>query len=156
MNTGGYEYLLRRYLTEPPAVHISNVSTPVPDGTPWDAPTSMVLSYSGVMVDLGRVCQFRALEVSLDNNDDYRLGYFRDGQEVGQQDSPAEIHKQGGIRLRKITVPSSVATGGVDHIWVKPTNGDGKYSVGHLRLMEVGPTTRPGVISSPGSAGAPA
>jgi arabinofuranosyltransferase len=139
MNTGAYNYLIERYLTEPPEVPLAQLSAPVRDATVWNVPGATVLSPAGIMVDLGEVRRFSFLDVSLDHNDGYRITYLRNGRVVGEQESPAQIHKQVGIWLRRLAVPAAVAADGADRIWVKPVRGDGMYSVGHLRLIEATP-----------------
>ena len=155
MNTGAYNYLIERYFTEPPHVPLAQLSAPVRDATVWNAPGATVLSPAGIVVDLGEVRRVSILEVSLDHNDDYRITYLRHGQCVAEQDSPAQIHTQVGIWLRRVTVPLSVPADGADRIWIKPMRGDGMCSIGHLRLIEATPAAA-SPASKPSRANTPA
>jgi hypothetical protein len=71
------------------------------------------------------------VEVSLDNNDAYRVTWYRDGQALGHADLPRD-EAAGGMRVAVVDGPAP-ARAGYDAIGVIPLFGDGAYAVGHLR-----------------------
>lgn len=135
MNTGAYTDLLVKYWTEPRHMPLAAVAGPVRDATAWDAPCATVLMPGGVLIDLGQPRHPQFVEVGLDHNDDYQIVYLRNGQALAEQDSPAQVRGSGGVHTRKLAVPVAVRTEGVEQVLVRPVRGDGRYSLGHIRLI---------------------
>lgn len=109
--------------------------SPVAAQTPWNAPGNQVfrcapdcaelrLAYESIQSAVG-------VEVSLDNNDAYRLTWYRAGQPLGHVDLPRSASAP-GLRLAVVDAPA-VVRAGYDTIGVMPLFGDGRYALGHLR-----------------------
>jgi hypothetical protein len=73
----------------------------------------------------------RAIELSVDNNDRYRVTFYRDGIARGHIDAP-RADGDPGLRVVRLAVPEEAAHG-YDTVGVWPLYGDGSYALGHLR-----------------------
>jgi hypothetical protein len=74
----------------------------------------------------------RSVELSVDHNDYYRVVYY-----LGRRALGATTIKQSsgdGLALRRSDVPAR-ARGGFDAVGVLPLHGDGRYALGHVRLL---------------------
>jgi hypothetical protein len=138
LNTGGYNHLIDYDAYRYPfmvKVKLSDVRERRRSGTEWNAPGNQVLTGSGIDVDLEETRHSPRIEISLDNGDSYAVIFRRTRAVVGQVKQPAAFHPH-GLAVYTVTVPRKAVALGYDHIWVLPTEGDGRYSLGHLRLLE--------------------
>jgi hypothetical protein len=71
--------------------------------------------------------------VSVDDNDAYRMTWYRDGRALGHVDLPRD-EAAPGLRVRNVDAPAA-ARAGYDAIGVLPLFGDGAYALGHLRPL---------------------
>ena len=113
-------------------VKLAAVNKPFKEGTAFDAKGTVHFS-EAVAVDLGKVSKSPQVEVSLDNNDDYRVAFVR-----GQVELASVVVKRDnsitGLRLAKITVPEAALSGGYDEVRIHFMDGDGIRVLGHLVL----------------------
>jgi hypothetical protein len=117
----------------PPTVRSgADFERPVAAGTAWNAPGNHVFSCRPDCAELRlTVASAARVEVTLDNNDAYRLTWYRAGRPLGHADLPRD-ETTGGMRLALVDAPPA-AREGYDTIGVLPLFGDGAYSLGHLR-----------------------
>lgn len=105
------------------------------EGSPWNGAGSVVFQAPGVRVQLGRVSHAAALDLSVDNNDVYEVDLMRGSETVAQlRIQPSS--NGGGLALHRLAVPDDARSTGFDRIQVRPVKGDGRYSLGHLLLIE--------------------
>jgi hypothetical protein len=106
-------------------------------GSPFDAPGNHRFDCDVTCTELRltfpRIQQAAAVEVSLDDNDRYRVTFYRDDVAVSHVDVPRQ--QRGGMRVATINVPTAAAAAGYDAIGVLPLYGDRFYALGHLRLL---------------------
>lgn len=108
----------------------------VPTRSAWNASGNYVFSCAPDCREL--VLRFdhrehaRAIELSVDYNDRYRVFFYRDDSVIAHADLPRE--SQVGMRVILLEVPGR-ASNGYDAIGVLPLYGDGFYSFGHLRVL---------------------
>jgi len=117
-------------------VSCNQVDARRPEGTFWRCDECILLTTSGVAVVLDAVSSARAIELSVDGNDRYRVTFLLGGQEsssVTIGDDPTTV---GGLRVCKVPVAEATRAVGFDEIHVRPVEGDGAYSMGHLILVE--------------------
>jgi arabinofuranosyltransferase len=129
MNLGRYEHLIASYGIG--RVHVWQVSTARADGSPWNAPANVIMT-RGVRVDLDAPARARAVELSLSRNDDYRVELLRQDRTVYEGRISAIVGDDSSLIMRAIAVPPTVE---FDAVRVEPTNGDTRYSLGHLRVV---------------------
>ena len=120
---------------------------PVAPGTAWDAPGNYIFHCAPDCPQLrlasAAVETAAQVEVSVDDNDAYRLTWYRAGRALGHVDLPRD-EAAPGLRVRLVDAPA-VARDGYDAIGVLPLFGDGSYALGHLRPV---PTIEPSVEPS--------
>ncbi|MET0340138.1 MAG: hypothetical protein ABW252_04020 [Polyangiales bacterium] len=135
MNLGGYQYLVDWQRYRYPKVgraQLSELEAAVAENAPWDAPGVRTMEADGVEIDLGAVSHAKLVKLSLDGNDNYELEFRLGTETVGS--APSAAPGIGLMHGRAVPVPEEASKRGYDHLWVRPTEGDGKYSVGYLRL----------------------
>jgi hypothetical protein len=74
----------------------------------------------------------RSVELSVDHNDYYRLVYYRGRRPLAMTTVKQSSGK--GLAVRRVDVPAQ-ARGGFDALGVLPLHGDGRYALGHVRLL---------------------
>jgi hypothetical protein len=109
------------------------------DGTVWDAPGNFRFRCNPacpeLRVDLEGERRSRSIEVSADHNDRYEVVFYRRGKDVGRI-ALGIVDGLDGLKNTQHDVPPSAQTAGYDTLGVRPLYGDGKYSIGHVRLIE--------------------
>jgi hypothetical protein len=108
-------------------------------GSAWNAEGNFVFSCLPTCPELrltyGARTRAASFELSLDNNDRYRVVFYAGGRARADVDiSPHPTRP--GLRVETRAVPTPAATEGFDAIGVRPLYGDGAYALGHLRLLE--------------------
>jgi hypothetical protein len=110
---------------------------PIAAHSAWNAPGNHLFrcepDCDPLILRLGRTAAARAVEVSVDDNDRYRVLFYRDGAVLAHADLP-RAEGWNGMRVVAIDVPAA-ASAGYDAIGVLPLYGDGSYAFGHLRLL---------------------
>lgn len=129
MNLGRYEHLIASYGIG--RVHVRQVSVSRPDGTPWNAPENVIM-IRGLRVDLEAPAHARAIELSVSRNDEYRVELLKQDRSVYEGRINATISDDSSLITRAVAVPATVE---FDAVRIEPTNGDRRYSLGHLRVV---------------------
>lgn len=111
---------------------IDDLSSPRPENAYWAHPSN-VLFRRALGVRLPTLRHPRRVEISVDNNDIYEVELWHDGRVVFRTTlSPRD--NGGGMAVHAIDAPAEVREQGIDRIRVTAREGDGAYSVGHLKL----------------------
>lgn len=105
-------------------------------GTDWDAPGSYLFRCTPrcpeLIVPLGDPTRARRIELALDSNDAYQLTYYAAAAPLARVTlEPAT--RGTGLRLERVITPDGVPS--FDALGVLPLYGDGRYSVGHVRVI---------------------
>jgi arabinofuranosyltransferase len=129
MNLGRYEHLIASYGIA--QVHLSQVSTPRPDGTAWNDRENVVMT-RGVRIDLTAPTHAHAVELSVSRNDEYRVVLVKQDRAVYQRVIGQPYGDDSSLITRSVSVPAAVE---FDAVLVEPTLGDARYSLGHLRVL---------------------
>ena len=114
---------------------LADLAAPKAQGTPWDAPGTIRIPprAGALVVRLEHRSSATGIEISLDNNDRYRID-FEDGTSVVGRVFVGPTSEPGGLIVYRRKVPGAAAERGFDHIRITPIEGDGAYAVGHLTL----------------------
>jgi len=117
-------------------VTLAALSRKNPDGSAWDADGNVVLDPVGgaLVVTVGTLSRAARVEISVDHNDEYRVGFFGAGQKLGE----TEIGARPGAGMATHSVPTAplARQRGFDELRVVASRGDGRFSVGHVALLE--------------------
>ncbi|HEX4404861.1 MAG TPA: hypothetical protein VH560_08540 [Polyangia bacterium] len=117
---------------------VTDFGAPRQAGSAWDAPGNFVFSCDPTCPELKLTYSARAqaafFELSLDNNDRYRIVFYAAGRALADVDIDPRPTAP-GIRIETRPVPAAAFAAGFDAIGVRPLYGDGAYSLGHLRLV---------------------
>lgn len=89
----------------------------------------------GVGVAFAGTQHARDIEVSLLDQQAYRLLVMRGGVIAGDYALPAEEHPSRRLVVRTITLPPGVAAAGYSEVRFIPLSGKGDHLLGHLRLL---------------------
>jgi arabinofuranosyltransferase len=132
MNTGVYEHFIASYgMTSLPLAAVAGERH---DGDEWNMPGNVIID-RGVRVRLDRPSRASALELTLSNNDRYRVTLSEGDRTVHETSADGVLNKDGRLLTYRLPVPNTVE---FDTIRVEPTSGDGRYSLGHLRVIPQG------------------
>jgi arabinofuranosyltransferase len=114
---------------------LASLSVPRKDG---DDPLQGTrrLSDWGLDVELGRLRHPLALELSLDQNDGYKLVCLNQGVALAERDLPPRIVPQGGLSVRRVELDRNTARWGCDVFRVLPVLGDQDYRLGHVAILD--------------------
>lgn len=115
-------------------VKLAAVSTPRPQGTAFNAEGTVSFDRA-LAVDLGRVYKSAQVEVSLDNNDDYRLAFVLKQVEQASVDLAMDA-SIAGLRVLKVKVPEAGLKNGYDEVRIYFVKGDSIHALGHLVLSD--------------------
>jgi len=149
LNTGQLDDLIDKTWYQFPVrrrMPLDRLALPRERGTPWDAAGNVRLDDGQMLVvDLGKTSHAPAIEISVDDNDEYRVVFLADRRELGSRtisgmfDEPLWDRRtppSRGLIVRRVDVPSAAVDRGYDQIRVCPLREDGKYAVGHLLLID--------------------
>ena len=135
-NLGRYDSLLDSYRNPAPrAVAAAKLGRPLAQGTPWNAPGTEQMTFGGLRIDFAERVQPAALELSVDNNDRYELTYL-DGEAALSRLPFGPDSANEGLTIYRFDTPPAVRERGVTAVVVRPVQGDGRYSLGHLRIVD--------------------
>ena len=133
VNTGRYRNLVPRG-DRPLTVSIESLAARKAERTPWNASGNFMMPDRGLIVELGKICFSRTMDISLDHNDTYQLEFGRDNKVVGKMILRGDPVGPSGLRVKRLALPQKVSKTGFDKIRIVPVEGDGLYSIGHLLL----------------------
>lgn len=135
-NIGRYDHLIQGYINNPLKIDYREISVPKARGTTWDDKSNVVLGPKGLMVFLDSLSYSKLIEISVDNNDVYRIQLLNDSITVFQGLLEAIRIPEGGLRIDTIVVNSSAASAGYNIIAIQAGDGDDKFSVGHVKIID--------------------
>jgi arabinofuranosyltransferase len=133
MNLGQYDHLIESYGLV--RVAFGDVSTVRTDGTPWDLPGNVVMTLRGLEVALPAPIRSRGIELSVSRNDRYTIFLMRRGERVDARRVARRMSSDSSLLTVSVQVPADVE---FDAIRIEPSAGDGRYSLGHLRVLSEG------------------
>jgi hypothetical protein len=129
MNTGRYERFIAKYgISQLP---LASVSTPRTAGDDWNRAGNVLID-RGLELSVGQPTRAAGIELSVSNNDRYRVALERNGREVFDTSIEGRWNLDGRLATHTLRVPAAVQ---FDAILIQPTAGDARYSLGHLRLL---------------------
>ncbi|MBK8261168.1 MAG: hypothetical protein IPK80_07480 [Nannocystis sp.] len=136
MHTGAFDHLIDvpfyqdpRY-TALPAHLIDEVKA---EGHPWDANNVYrIPKEEGLRVDFPAPVSHPRLDLSLANNDDYRLQLLQGGDVVVWEQVIKAKRTKGGLTRVSVDLPAEVAARGYDAVRIYGLAADGRFSLGHL------------------------
>ncbi|HEX6275534.1 MAG TPA: hypothetical protein VFZ53_20980 [Polyangiaceae bacterium] len=106
------------------------------DGAAWDEKGNFRFTCEPdceeLLLTFGERVTTRSVELSVDHNDYYRVVYYRARRPLAMTTIKQSSGK--GLAVRRVDVPSR-ARGGFDALGVFPLHGDGRYALGHVRLL---------------------
>ena len=120
---------------QPVTVDQNALSEPKRENTFWALPSNVIFGQAGLAVKLPAVAHPKSIELSVDNDDTYRV----EGLLAGQRVYSKEIRLRengGGLAVHSLPVSAGDAPRGIDEIFVTPLAGDGNFAVGHVRVTE--------------------
>ncbi len=120
-----------RRLTAP----LAWLSRPKPEGLTWDHPTNFVIGPEGLALEVATSQRVRHIDLSADENDTYAIEIIHGGASSWRGEVPPHPNR-GGLALHRIDLPAPTTVSPNDKIVVTPLSGDGRYSIGDLRLSE--------------------
>jgi hypothetical protein len=107
-------------------------SKPVPEGTPWDKETNLLIEENHIVeFAVPSRPTVKEIDVTLDNNDVYEIELVGDGAPRKLLLGPSGRKMQGLMRYVQAVDPSVAR---VRTIHVRPVRGDMSYALGHLIL----------------------
>ncbi|MGF1499010.1 MAG: hypothetical protein ACFB8W_19610 [Elainellaceae cyanobacterium] len=128
-------------LPHPSIAAAAVAQTPKPAQTPWNAPGNRLIRVQQAIAFPPTTAA--AIDISLDSNDLYQLQFLRQGQPLGEvQLGPKP---GGGLARYRVPLPPEVANRPFDEMLIRPLEGDGFYSLGHLQVGDL--TTLPPIQS---------
>jgi arabinofuranosyltransferase len=130
MNLARYEHYIASYGLV--RVRLEQVSEAKADGTDWNLDTNVAMTLRGVEVVLDAARSAQALELSVSRNDRYRVALLNQDVSVHEADIDQPMSLDSGLVTRTIDVPPTAV---FDRVLVRPSGGDARYSLGHLRLL---------------------
>ena len=119
----------------PVVKNLSEIAKSKHEGTSWNAPGNFVFDKKALLIQLGRRTYAETIEISADNNDTYQIIYLQDKSKIGTSVVPKKTTGN-GLSTRTINVPHEVVGHGYDALRITPLDGDGNYSIGHVKLRK--------------------
>ena len=136
-NFGYYDHLVDNFVyPDVIKIKLAEISRPKEIGTIWNDSTNAIIKYIPLEVDLERVYYSSKMEISHDNNDEYRIVFYSDSVAVGQYSIDKAPVSMEGLYVRLIDLPDEIITAGYDRIRIFAENGDDMYSIGHIKFIE--------------------
>ncbi len=130
-NAGAHDHLLRVF--ELNKLELEDLASPGEDGAPWDQKGNTVLSLGGLEVDLGERRFHRRVELSTHRTGSYLVILIRRGR--GGYRKTLKAKTGSGMVTHRFVVPAKARDNGYTKIRILPLKGDGRFCVGHLKLL---------------------
>ena len=131
-NTGANDHLLEVF--QPRLLQLSELATERADGSRWDQRGNAVLRLGGVEIDLDQTRFDRRLELSVHRTGEYMVLLFRRLRCV--QRETLKVSPGRGMLTHRILLTPKARDRGYAMIRILPLRGDGRFSVGHLKLLK--------------------
>jgi hypothetical protein len=106
--------------------------------TGWFHYDNIVFGIDGLRIPLNKVHHDEFYEIGRDHNDVLRATYYLEGNRIADHLIPAKIMPGGGIANSPVRVPEPAVASGYDEIRIVPEQGDGLFSLSHLRFAQDG------------------
>lgn len=138
LNTGKLDHLIDPRLSLYPDLIRVPLEQATANSPPMDGenPTgALAFTESGLEIELEEASRAEVIELSLDAEAGFRLLLYLGEQEVGSLSAPALVNPAAGLAVRSLAIPPAVRKLGFDRLHILPVQGDGSYSLGHLRLL---------------------
>jgi arabinofuranosyltransferase len=138
LNFGAGRHVVDEYFAAHAGVQkaaLTSLSAPKQDGADPLQGTRRFSEW-GLEVELGRVRHPLALELSLDQNDVYRLVCLKQGVALAERQISPRIVPDGGLSLRRVELDRKTARWGCDVLRILPVNGDQDYRLGHVAILD--------------------
>jgi hypothetical protein len=120
-----------------PERRLSELQTARKSGDVWNETGNVVLGPEGILILADSMLHAKAIHISLDNNDYYRIVYLAGERETGETGiTPHVLPSPGGLYVHQLTVPETASLQGFDRLWITGSEGDGRYSIGHIILTD--------------------
>ncbi len=126
MNLGRYDYLVSSYGLV--RTTLDALNHPAADGANWNTPPAIVMTLRGVVVAAERSHRGGTLDISVSDNDDYRLEFRLGANVVGERVLHQRLISNGALRTSQVTTPNAEW----ESIAIVPSGGDSLYSLAHL------------------------
>jgi hypothetical protein len=119
-----------------------------PGPGPSDAPGTVALTRSGLLLEIGGATRATGIEVVLGADDDYVVELLRAGQVVWRErvvatvPVAAQLPEGGPLVARRLALGASArdadrgAPHSFDAMFIQPVQGDGLFHVGRVRLLD--------------------
>lgn len=134
--TGKYNHLLSRYRNEMVNVSIKDIAGPADPGTPWDKEGAYLFPPRGIHISLGRKWNVKLLEMTLAYNQAYEIIYYKSWVKLKKQTIRLQPGFPGKLAFVRVDIPLEITKRGFTGLLIKPVQGNGKYSIGHILLKE--------------------
>ncbi|MGH8016027.1 MAG: hypothetical protein ACREBV_07545, partial [Candidatus Zixiibacteriota bacterium] len=135
-NLGFYDSLIDAYLAVAMReISYDSINVPREAGTMWRLAGNTDFNRNGLRVIFDTISHARAMEISVDNNDQYKFEFFGGGLKLSEYLVDSLIIPSGGLRIDTVEVPREAYENGFDIIEIHPSESDECYSVGHILLM---------------------
>jgi arabinofuranosyltransferase len=130
MQTGRYDRLIESYGRVDRS--LADLSEPKAEGADWNLPANAVLTLRGLLVPLPGETRGGKIELSVSRNDRYIVELDLGGRSVYDSQIDQRMQSDSSLTTHTIQVPGHVT---FDAVRVRPSKGDARYAVGHLRLL---------------------
>jgi len=101
--------------------------------TKWNHSENIVMSRSGVIVDLEKEYNSAKIEIALDSSDSYEISFFKEDKLLGKLTILPE-KKRFGMYTRKRSIPQEISEAGFDSLRIVPLEHDDACSLGSIKL----------------------
>ena len=137
MNRGDFDSLLVKYWQRPlHHVKYSEIDQPKKRGTRFNAPGCLLMTPTGILIELDSVTLTRRLEISVDGNDRYQVTFIKEDAALQHVILQPPRPALPGLRIDTVDVADSTSAQGYDRLFIKPAAGDSTYSLGHVRFID--------------------
>lgn len=99
----------------------------------WRLPENIVFGPEGLTFTLANPSHAQHLEIAVDNNDNYEIGWLLGDRVLGHAQIDPRVNL-GGMAVHQIPVPEPASHTGFDRVQILPRGGDGRYSVGLMKM----------------------
>jgi arabinofuranosyltransferase len=134
INLGRYERFVAGY----GLVRLDPLQLPteMPATAAWNAPGAVPLTHRGAEITFDGEQTGGALEISVSGDDVYDVEWRRGDRVQRSERIAPRMTPAGALTAHTLAAPGDVR---FDTLAVRPSRGDGRYSIGHLRLRPAAP-----------------
>ncbi|THB69757.1 MAG: hypothetical protein D6B27_00120 [Gammaproteobacteria bacterium] len=134
MNIGSYDHLLHNEY-DPVSITVDAKEMTVKrTGTKWNAAGNKQFYHMNVAFK--KATKAKMIDISLDHNDRYIIEFeSEDNKTASLKIEPKNPVRGGGLRRYMLSLPKDIKGKKIKKLTIEPIDGDGKYSLGHIRLI---------------------